>query len=313
MRVLVIGATGAIGARLVPQLKEAGHEVAGTSRSAAKADQLRFLGAEPVVADALDPEAVHRAFATARPDAVVYEATALADLSDLSNFDRTFAQTNRLRTDGVDIMLYAAQQAGVGRIVAQSYAAHRYARVGGPVKTETDSLDPNPPHPESLAAMAHTDQAVTNAGGIALRYGAFYGDPTDPLVGAVRAGQFPLVGDGEGIWSFLHLEDAASATVLALDHEGPALYNIVDDDPTPTRVWLTALANVLGAPQPPHLPTSEARSLAGEVVVVFSTESRGASNAKAKAELGWRPRYPSWRQGFVAAYGQPKGSTPVSG
>ncbi|HTW08478.1 MAG TPA: NAD(P)-dependent oxidoreductase [Acidimicrobiales bacterium] len=304
MRVLVIGATGAIGTRLVPQLKEAGHDVIGTSRSREKAVQLRSLGAEPVVLDALDAEAVRRTFVGARPEAVIYQATALADLSDLKNFDASFSSTNKLRTEGVDIMLAAADEAGVSRIVAQSYASHRYARVGGPVKSEEDPLDLAPPHPQSLAAMAHTDQAVTAAGGVALRYGAFYGDPADALASVVRAGQFPVIGDGAGIWSHVHLEDAASATVLALQHAGPAIYNIVDDDPAPTGVWLPELAKILGAPPPPQLSESDARALAGETMVIFGTESRGASNAKAKAELGWALRYPSWRQGFVATYGQ---------
>jgi 2-alkyl-3-oxoalkanoate reductase len=305
MRVLVIGSSGVIGTRLVPQLKKAGHEVIGTSRSEAKADQLRALGAEHVALDALDPEAVSRTFATIRPDAVIHEATALADVSDLRHFDRSFAQTNRLRTEGVDIMLAAAREAGVSRIVVQSYASHRYARVGGQVKTEEDPLDPIPPHPESVAAMAHLEDAVTKAGGVALRYGNFYGDPNDPLVEAVRARKFPVVGDGEGVWSLIHLEDAASATVLALGHEGPAIYNIVDDEPAPTRVWVTELAKILAARPPRHLPKFAARVLAGETLVVMATQSRGASNAKAKAELGWRLRYPSWRQGFVAAYGGP--------
>ena len=306
MRVLVIGATGAIGARLVPQLVQAGHEVIGTSRSGAKAAQLRAVGAEALVADALDPVAVRQAFTSARPDAVIYEATAIAGVNDLKHLDRSFAPTNRLRTEGVDNMLAAARDAGVGQVVAQSYASHRYARVGGPVKTEEDPLDPEPPHPESLAAMAHTDEAVTRAGGIVLRYGNFYGDPDDvSLVGAVRARRFPVVGNGRGIWSHVHLEDAASATVLALSHDGPAVYNIVDDEPAATRVWLPELAKIVGAPPPLHFPKFAARILAGEALVIFSTESRGASNAKAKAELGWKLRYPSWRQGFVVTYGPP--------
>ncbi len=302
MRVLVIGATGAIGTRLVPQLRERGHEVIGSSRTQAKAESLRALGADAIVLDALDAKAVRETVAATKPDAIIYQATSLADLSDFKNFDRSFAQTNRLRTDGIDILLLAAREAGVGRIVAQSYACHRYARDGGPVKSEDDRLDSNPPAAmrETIAAMAHLDQAVTSAGGIALRYGSFYGDRVDPLVTSVRARKFPIVGNGAGIWSFIHLEDAAAATVLALDHDGPAIYNVVDDEPAPVRVWLTELAKIVGAKAPPRFPRLLARLFAGEVLVVMLTESRGASNGKVKRELGFVPRYPSWRQGFAA-------------
>jgi nucleoside-diphosphate-sugar epimerase len=307
MRVLVIGASGVIGKRLLPQLVEAGHEVIGTSRSAERAERLHGLGGRGIVLDALDADAVRNAVKAARPDAIVYEATALDGISDFKHFDRTFAQTNRLRTEGTDIMLAAAREAGVGKIVAQSYADHRYAREGGPVKTEDDRLDPNPPSAmrETMAAMAHLDEAVTGAGGIALRYGSFYGDPADPLADAIRNRKWPIVADGAGVWSFIHLEDAAAATVLALEHEGPAIYNIVDDEPATTAVWLTELAKILGAKPPQRYPRLPARIFAGEAQVVMSTESRGASNAKAKRELGWTLRYPSWRQGFAASYVQP--------
>lgn len=304
MRVLVVGASGAIGTRLLPQLRQRGHEVIASSRSSRRSDSLRALGAEPIVVDALDAEGTRAAVAASRPDAVVYQATALADLNDLKHFDRSFAQTNRLRTEGTDNVLAAARHAGVRRVVAQSYACHRYIRVGGPVKTEDDPFDPSPPAAmrETIRAMGHLDQVVTESGGIALRYGSFYGDPVDPLITAVRAGKFPIVGDGGGVWSFIHLEDAASATVLALEHDGPAVYNIVDDEPAPSRVWLTELATILGAPPPQHYPRMLARLFAGETQVVMATESRGASNARAKRELGWTPRYPSWRQGFLATY-----------
>ena len=306
MRVLVVGASGAIGTRLVPQLRERGHEVIGSSRSSGKAERLRALGAEPIVLDALDAKATRAAVAAARPDAITYQATALADLSDFKHVDRSFAQTNRLRTDGTDILLAAARAAGVRRIVAQSYACHRYARAGGPVKTEDDPLDPVPPAAmrQTIAALNHLDQAVTAAGGIALRYGNFYGDPNDGLVAAVRAGKFPIVGDGGGVWSHIQLEDAAAATVLALEHDGAAIYNIVDDEPAPAGVWLPELAKIVGARPPQRFPRLLARLFAGEALVVMATESRGASNAKAKRELGWTLRYPSWRQGFAAAYGQ---------
>jgi 2-alkyl-3-oxoalkanoate reductase len=308
MRVLVVGASGAIGAHLVPQLRARGHEVIGTSRSVSKAERLRARGAEPIVLDVLDATATREAVAATRPDAIIYQATALAELSDFKHFDRGFAQTNRLRTEGTDILLAAARDAGVRRIVAQSFAPFlRYAREGGPVKTEDDPLDPTPPAAmrQSVAALNHLDQAVTAAGGIALRYGSFYGDPDDGLVAAVRARKFPIVGDGGGIMSFIHLDDAAAATVLALEHDGPAIYNIVDDEPAPVREWLPVLATTLGAKPPRHVPAWLARLFGGEAAVVMGTKSRGASNAKAKRELGWTLRYPSWRQGFTAAYGQP--------
>lgn len=305
MRVIVVGASGAIGTRLVRQLRERGHEVVGTSRSSAKSERLRALGAEPLVLDALNADAVRTALLTARPDAVIYQPTALANLSDLKHFDRSFAETNRLRTKGADILVAAAREAGVRRIVAQSYACHRYARVGGPVKTEDDPLDPTPPAAmrETVSAMAHLDRTITSAGGIALRYGSFYGDKDDGIVMAVRSGKFPIVGNGEGVWSHIHLEDAASATVLALEHDGPAIYNVVDNEPAPTRVWLPELAKIIGAKPPQRYPALLARFFAGEAAVIMATESRGASNAKAKRELGWTLKYPSWRQGFAAAYG----------
>jgi len=304
MRVFVAGASGAIGARLVSQLVFRGHEVIGTSRSPDRAERLRALGAEPIVLDLLDPPAVREAVAAARPDAIVHQATALADLSDFKHFDRSFAQTNRLRIEGADALLAAAREAGVRRFVAQSFASHRYAREGGLVKTEDDPLDPTPVPAmrETDAAMRHLEQAVTDAGGIALRYGNFYGSPDDRLVEAVRKRQFPIVGDGGGVWSFIHLDDAAAATVFALEHDAPGICNIVDDEPAPIRDWLPVLAKVVGATPPRRFPRWLARLFAGEAPVVMGTESRGASNAKAKRELGWTPRYPSWRQGFVDAY-----------
>ncbi len=305
MRVFVAGATGAIGSRLVPQLVDRGHAVIGTSRSPERAERLHALGAEPVALDLLDPHAVLEAVLDAKPDAIVHEATALTGLSDFKHFDRSFAQTSRLRTEGTDALLAAGREAGVRRFVAQSFAPFRYARQGGPVKTEDDPLDPAPVPAmrETEAAMAYLDRVVTEAGGVALRYGGFYGDPDDPMLDAVRAGKFPIVGDGGGIWSFIHLDDAAAATVLALDHDGPAIYNIVDDEPAPTSVWLPELAKAIGAKPPRHFPRWLARIFAGEAAVMMMTESRDASNAKTKRELGWTLRYPSWRQGFVEAYG----------
>ena len=304
MRVFVAGASGAIGTRLVPQLIDAGHEVIGTVRSPGSAERVRALGAKPVALDLLDAPAVRKAVLGAAPEAIVHEATALADLSDFKHFDRTFHQTNRLRTEGTDALLAAAREAGVRRIVAQSYASARYARVGGPVKSEDDPLDPTPaPNArEAFAAMRHNDEAVTEAGGIALRYGTFYGASNDGLPEPVRKRQFPIIGKGGGVTSFIHLDDAAAATVLALERGEAGIYNIVDDEPAAAREWLPVLAQVLGAKPPRRLPRWLARLFAGEAVVMMGTESRGASNAKAKRELGWELRYPSWRQGFVAAY-----------
>jgi nucleoside-diphosphate-sugar epimerase len=305
MRVFVAGASGAIGTRLVPRLIERGHEVTGTSRSPAKAEGLRALGARPLVLDLLQREAVIEAVVAAEPDAIVHEATALADVRFSRNLDRTFAQTNRLRIEGTDALVAAARAAGVRRFVAQSFASFRYAREGGPVKSEDDPLDPAPVSTtrETNAAMRHLEEAVTEAGGIALRYGGFYGAANDGLIEPVRKRQFPIVGDGGGVSSFIHLDDAAAATVLALEREGgPAVYNIVDDEPAPVRDWLPVLASVLGAKPPRHFPRWLARVFAGEAGVAMGTEARGASNAKAKRELGWTLRYPSWREGFPAAY-----------
>jgi 2-alkyl-3-oxoalkanoate reductase len=312
MRVFVAGATGAIGTRLVPQLIEHGHEVIGTYRSPGNAERVRKLGAEPVALDLLDPRAVRQAILDARPEAIIHQATALAGVRFGRSLDRGFGPTNRLRTQGTDALLAAAREAGVRRFVAQSFASYRYAREGGPVKTEDDPLDPDPPAMarETSAAMRHLDEAVTNAGGIALRYGGFYGAANDGLVRPVRKRQFPVIGEGGGISSFIHLDDAAAATVLALDHDGAGLYNIVDDEPAPMSQWLPALAAALGAKPPRHVPLWLARLIAGKGMVMMASGSRGASNAKAKRELGWTLRYPSWRQGFAAAYG-PQGSARV--
>lgn len=304
MRVFVVGASGAIGTRLVPHLIEAGHEVIGSHRSPDRADRIKALGAKPVTVDLLDAHAVRKAVLEAKPDAIVHQATALANVRFSKSLDRTFAQTNRLRTEGTDALLAAAREAGVRRFVAQSFASYRYAREGGMIKTEDDPLDPNPlpGTRETDAAMSHLDEAVTAAGGIALRYGGFYGAPNDGLIAPIRKRQFPIIGDGGGVFSFIHLDDAATATVLALEHDGPAIYNIVDDEPAPVREWLPVLATALGAKPPRRFPRWLARLVAGEAAVVTATESRGASNAKAKREFSWTPRYPSWRQGFLAAY-----------
>jgi nucleoside-diphosphate-sugar epimerase len=304
MRVFVAGASGAIGSRLVPQLVGRGHEVIGTFRSPENAERVRALGAQPVALDLLDERAVRRAVLEAGPDAIIHQATALANARFSRNLDRAFAVTNRIRTEGTDALLAAAREAGVTRFVAQSFASFRYAREGGMVKTEDDPLDQDPPAGtrETNAAMAHLDRAVTGADGIALRYGGFYGSANDGMVGPVRKRQFPLVGSGAGVSSFIHLDDAAAAAVQALTRDGAGLYNIVDDDPAPMSEWLPALAAALGAKPPRHAPLWLARLIAGEGGVIMATQARGASNAKAKAELGWTLRYPSWRRGFPAAY-----------
>ena len=304
MRVFVAGASGAIGTVLVPQLVARGHEVTGTSKSPARADRVRALGAKAVTLDLLDARAVRQAVLDAQPEAIIHQATALANFRFGRNLDRSFAQTNRLRTEGTDALLAAAREAGVRRFIAQSFASYRYARVGGPVKTEDDPLDPSPAATarQTNAAMTHLDQAVTGAGGVALRYGGFYGGSNDGLAGPVRKRRLPIVGDGGAVSSFINLDDAAAATVLALDHDATGIYNITDDEPAPMRDWLPVLAAALGARPPRHVPRWLVRLFMGEGLDMM-TGSRGASNAKAKRELGWTLRYPSWREGFPAAYG----------
>ena len=311
MRVFVAGATGAIGKQLVPRLVAAGHEVHGMTRSESKRAMLHELGAVPVVADALDRDQVAEVVAEARPDVIVHQLTAIPARLDLRHVNRDFALTNRLRTEGTDYLLSAGQAVGVRRFVAQSNGAFPYARIGGPVKSEEDPLDPTPPREmrESWAAIRHLEEAVVGADwteGIVLRYGGFYGPGTSLAPGAeqvelVRRRKFPLVGDGGGVWSFIHIADAAEATVAAVEHGGRGVYNVVDDDPAPVAEWLPALATELGAKRPMRVPRFVGRLFAGEYGVVIMTEIRGASNAKAKRELRWRPAHPSWRQGFLAA------------
>jgi 2-alkyl-3-oxoalkanoate reductase len=304
MRVFLVGASGAIGTRLVPRLIDHGHQVIGTYRSPGHDERVRELGARPMELDVLDARAVRTAIVETEPDVIVHQATALAGGGFSRRLDRGFAQTNRIRTEGTDALLAAAREAGVQRFIAQSFASMRYAPVGGPVKTEDDPLDPNPlpSAAETNAAMRHLDQSVLEAGGVALRYGGFYGAANDGLIGPVRKRQFPIVGDGGGVFSFIHLDDAAEATVLALEDGSAGIYNIVDDEPSPLHEWLPVLARVLGAKPPRHVPIWLARLIAGEGAVIMATQSRGASNAKAKRTLGWAPRYPSWREGFAAAY-----------
>jgi nucleoside-diphosphate-sugar epimerase len=311
MRVFLAGATGAIGKQLVPRLVEAGHEVHGMTRSESKQAMLHELGAVPVVADALDPDQVAEAVGRARPDVIVHQLTAIGAV-DLRHFDRDFALTNRLRTEGTDHLLSAGQAVGVRRFVAQGVGGYgAYARTGGPVKTEEDLLDPTPARGmrETLAAIRHLEEAVLGARwteGIVLRYGVFYGPGTSMAPGEeqfelVRRRKFPLVGDGGGVWSFIHVADAAEATVAAVERGSRGVYNVVDDDPAPVAKWLPTLAQELGAKKPMRVPRVIGRLFAGEAGVVMMTDVRGASNAKAKRELGWRPAHPSWRDGFAAA------------
>jgi nucleoside-diphosphate-sugar epimerase len=311
MRVFVAGATGAIGQQLVPRLVAAGHEVHGMTRNDSKRAMLSQLGAVPVVADALDPDQVAGAVGRARPDVIVHQLTAIPATLDLRHVKRDFAPTNRLRTEGTDHLLSAGQAVGVRRFVAQSNGAFPYARTGGPVKSEEDPLDTTPPRGmgESWAAIRHLEEAVLGADwteGVVLRYGGFYGPGTSLAPGAeqvemVRRRKFPLVGDGGGVWSFIHVADAAEATVAAIEHGNRGVYNVVDDDPAAVAEWLPALAAELGAKKPMRVPRFIGRLFAGEYGVVMMTELRGASNAKAKRELEWSPAHPSWRQGFLAA------------
>jgi nucleoside-diphosphate-sugar epimerase len=303
MRVFVAGAAGAIGRRLIPRLVAAGHQVAATTRTAAKSDDLRRLGAEPLVVDGLDRDAVTKAVAEQRPDAIVHQMTALAGKVDMRRFDRWFATTNRLRTAGTDILLAAARDAGVARLVAQSYTGWTNPCTGGPVKTERDGLEPRPPRMQrqSLAAIRHVEQVVPAAPleGIVLRYGNFYGPgASESMVELIRKRRFPVVGDGAGVWSWTHVDDAATATVAALERGSRGVYNITDDDPAPVSEWLPYLAEAVGAKPPMRVPVWLGGLLAGEVTVRWSTRARGSSNEKAKRELGWQPKWSSWREGF---------------
>jgi nucleoside-diphosphate-sugar epimerase len=311
MRVFVAGATGAVGRGLVPTLVAAGHEVTGMTRTPAKAPAIEQAGATPVVADAFDAAAVARAVAEAEPEVVVNQLTDLTTLgSNMRRFDSYFETTNRLRTEGNDHLLSAARAAGARRFLAQSFGGWPFARDGAPVKAEDAPLDPHPAKGmRSIhAAIRHLEDAVTGADGIeglVLRYGFFYGPgtsiATQPLgdqVAAVRKRQLPVIGDGAGIWTFTHIEDAAAATALAVEGGAPGLYNVVDDDPAPVAEWLPALADAVGAPAPRHVPRLLGRIVGGEAAVAMMCEVRGADNAKAKRELGWNPIWPTWREGF---------------
>jgi nucleoside-diphosphate-sugar epimerase len=320
MKVFVAGATGVLGRELVPQLVARGHEVVGMTRSASKQELVRSLGARPVVANALDPDAVAQAVASAEPEVIVHQLTALSgrmSARDMRHPDRSVAviMTNRLRTEATDHLLAAGRAVGARRFVAQSIAAFRFARTDGPAQTEADPLDPDPPAAlrTGQAAILYLERAVTTiewGEGLALRYGGFYGPGTgislapDAVMAApIRKRRFPIVGDGGGIWSHVHIEDAAAATAIAVERGQAGIYNVVDDEPAPVREWLPVLARALDAKPPRRIPRWLARLAAGEAATVMMTDVRGASNEKAKRELGWKPRYGSWRQGFAEGLG----------
>lgn len=308
MKVFIAGATGVIGSRIVPTLVRNGHEVVGTTRTPWKTQRLAALGATPVVLDALDDIAVKDAVAAAQPDVVVHELTSIPDSVNPRKLDEQFAETNRLRTEGMDHLLEAARAAGARRFVAQSFAAWVYARTGGPVKTEDDPIETDPPASvrETLGAILHVEHTLaeaTDIEGIALRYGGFYGPGTSmgeggSVIEMVRKRRFPLVGRSNAVWSFVHVDDAAAATVAAVERGTTGIYNVADDDPAPVSEWLPELAKDIGAPPPRHVPVWLGRLAAGETAVAMMTELRGVSNAKAKRELGWQPKYASWREGF---------------
>ena len=308
MKVFVAGATGAVGRRLVPLLVNSGHEVVGTTRSAEKADAVREMGAEPAVADGLDAAAVRQAVERAEPEAIIHQMTALTGVKSFRNFDKEFAGANELRTKGTDNLLEAARAVGTKRFIAQSYGNWNYERTGSEPKSEEDPLDPNPPKNQtrSLEAIRYVESTVTGADdveGIALRYGNFYGPGTGfasdgDLVEMVRKRKLPVVGDGGGVWSFIHVDDIASITVAALERGRRGIYNASDDRPAPVAEWLPGLAEAVGAKPPRHVPVWVGRLATGEVGVSMMTQISGTSNAKAKRELDWAPKYPSWREGF---------------
>jgi nucleoside-diphosphate-sugar epimerase len=318
MKVFVAGASGALGMQLVPDLVAAGHEVVAMTRTASKQDGLRALGARPVVADALDPDAVASVVGTAEPEVIVHQLTALSGplrARDLRHPERFQAATNRLRTEATDHLLAAGRAVGARRFVAQSFTAWRFDRTGGPVLTEDVPLDPDPPAglQQGVAALLHLEQAVTTiewGEGLALRYGGFYGPgtgisaaPDEPLPALIRKRRFPLIGDGGGVWSFIHIEDAAAATAAAVERGPAGVYNVVDDEPAPVREWLPVLATALGAKPPRRIPRWLGRLAAGEAAALSMTDVKGASNAKAKREIGLQLRYPSWRLGFTKGLG----------
>lgn len=304
MRVLVVGATGAIGRQLIPQLVKAGHQVSATSRVPAKLDRLGAAGADPMLLDGLQAEAVGEVVAKAEPEVIVHEMTAIPASINLRKFEQTFAATNKLRTTGLDHLLAAAAAQGVRRLIAQSYAGWPNIRSGGPVKTEEDPLDPEPPAAQraTLDAIRYLERAVTTAPleGLALRYGNLYGPgSSEQFVRLLQRRQVPVIGSGAGVWSFLHVTDAAAATVAAVSGGAPGIYNVVDDEPATVAQWLPVMARAAGARPPMHVPAWVGRLAAGQAGLSMMTQIRGCSNAKAKANLGWQPIWPTWRSGFA--------------
>jgi len=303
MRVFVAGANGAVGRRLVPMLVARGHDVTGTATSERSMAAIRAMGAGPVLVDGLDAAGIGEAVARSEPDAIIHEMTALSGTPDFKHFDRWFAMTNRLRTEGTENLLAAAQASGVRRFVAQSFTGWSNSREGSWIKTEDDPLDPHPvaAQRETLAAIRFLERAVLDAPleGIVVRYGGLYGPgSSDGLANILRKRMFPVVGGGAGIVTSTHVDDAAGGTLAALERGRRGVYHIVDDDPAPSREFIPAIAEALGAPPPLRIPAWLGRLLAGDVAVTMMTEGRGSSNAKAKRELGWQPIWPTWRDGF---------------
>jgi nucleoside-diphosphate-sugar epimerase len=319
MKVLIAGGSGAIGTRLIPDLIAQGHEVTALTRSERRKAGLEELGARALIADALDGPAVMKAVTGAEPEVVIAQLTALTGVTSLRRFDKVFALTNRLRIEGTDHLLAAAQAAGARRFIVQSYGNWNFERTGGPAKTEEDAFDPAPPRTqiESMAALRHLEAAVREAEGIealALRYANFYGPGTSygldgEITALVRKRAFPIIGDGAGVWSFVHIDDAAALTLAALEHGRPGVYNVADDEPAPVAQWLPYFAEVSGAKAPMHVPAWLGRMAAGEAVVSMMTRIRGAANGLAKREFDWEPRHRSWRQGFAATFGRALEST----
>jgi 2-alkyl-3-oxoalkanoate reductase len=312
MNIFLAGATGVVGKRLIPLLLQAGHRVTGTTRTPAKMSVLWEMGAEPVLVDALDQTAVRDAVVSAKPDVVVHQLTDLSHMANLRRFDEELSATNRLRTQGTDFLLAAAKASGAKRFIAQSYSGWPNSRQGGPVKTEADPLDPNPPKSMSktLAAIQRLENTVSGASdidGLVLRYGAFYGpgtaiSPGGTIFEAVRSRRFPIIGGGTGVWSFIHVEDVAHATLLAIQGGPSGVYNIVDDEPAPVSEWLPELAAAIGVARPFHLPAWIGQLLIGEAGLSMMRDVRGSANGKAKRLLNWQPKYATWREGFLQEF-----------
>ncbi len=305
MRVFLAGASGAIGKPLIAVLVKAGHEVIGMTRSPHKRELVESLGAKHVAADALDSKAVMREIQAAQPDVIIHEMTAIPQALNFRRFDEQFALTNRLRAEGTDNLLAAGRAVGARKFIAQSYAGWPYERVGGPIKTEDDPLDPNPPDVfrRTLAAIRHLETVVTGTPeveGVVLRYGSLYGPGTssDWMLDQIRKHRFPVVGEGSAVWSFVHVDDVATATLAAVETGAPGIYNVVDDEPVAVSEWLPGLARMIGAKPPFHIPTWIARLAIGDAGVVLMTEARGSSNQKARRALNWKPRWTTWRDGF---------------